>query len=79
MIKKNYHLNGIFFGHYYDSDDRTAKIKNKRLYENVDVYEIIGEDFFGVDSISNGYSSILDMYSDGYKLLKKKKLRKIMI
>ena len=50
------------------------KLKTKEYRQHADVYEIIGGDFFGIDTLSNGYSSILDMYSHGYTSLKKTRM-----
>ena len=49
------------------------KLKTNEFRQHADVYDILGGDFFGIDSLSNGYSSILDMYSHGYTSLKNKR------
>jgi len=50
------------------------KIKIREYRQHADVYDIVDGDFFGLDSMSNGYSSVLDMYSNGYTTLKKNKI-----
>ena len=68
----------IILGYYHDSDDRITKNKKtKEMSKNADVYQLIEEDLFGIDTLSNGYSSILDMYSHGYTSLKNQRIKLI--